>query len=371
MKYEPKSKEQNIKTLNNLMLTKTLSMFEYENLPETLPQKELEKLLQSNGFAFITKVEGEIYAFNGGLGGVQDAYYNQSQITISNPFLNFNETLDLEKDGVLFCNDSLKLGLLDYYEKQNTLLVENDLNMFMWGINSRVQQLITAPDDKSKDSAEQFLKKVVDGDLGVIGENALFDGVKVHNKNSGGSVSVKDMLEYHQYLKSNLYNEVGLSSNFNMKRERLLSAEIDQNEDSLFPLVYNMMQCRIEAVKKINAMFNLNIKVDFGSVWHYKNKKLIDGLVENDDEKRELDNVSVQGGEIDSSISATEQEQNPETIEQDQEQEREREQDQAPEPEPEPETETTVNDDEPVEEVEEVETVEVEPVEEKGDKEND
>ena len=87
------------------------------------------------------------------------------------------------------------------------------------------------------------------------------------------------MTEFQQYLKGSLYNEVGLSSNFNMKRERLISSELDASEDSLFPYVYNMMRCRIEAVKKINEMFDLNIQVDFGSVWHFKNKELVDGVV--------------------------------------------------------------------------------------------
>ena len=64
-----------------------------------------------------------------------------------------------------------------------------------------------------------------------------------------------------------------------MKRERLISSELDASEDSLFPFVYNMMRCRIEAVKKINEMFDLNIQVDFGSVWHFKNKELVDGVV--------------------------------------------------------------------------------------------
>ena len=66
-----------------------------------------------------------------------------------------------------------------------------------------------------------------------------------------------------------------------MKKERLISSEIDQAEDSLFPLVYNMMENRIAAVNLINEMFGTDIKVGFGSVWALKNKKLVDGIVNN------------------------------------------------------------------------------------------
>ena len=91
MTYDYKAKAKNVITQNNYMLAKTVSMFEWENLPETIPYKELEKLLQVNGFAFITKVNGELYAFSGGLGGVPDVYGNPTQIIISNPALNFND----------------------------------------------------------------------------------------------------------------------------------------------------------------------------------------------------------------------------------------------------------------------------------------
>lgn len=285
MPYDYKAKQKNVNRLNDYMLAKTLSMFEYENLPETVPARELEKLLQRNGYAFISKTpDGALYAFTGGLGGEPDVYGNATTINIANTALKYNATLDVKKDGVLFYNDDMAAGLLAFYEKQNTLLAENEINMVVWGYNSRTQKLISAPDDKSKESAELYMKKIVDGELTIIGENALFDGVKVQPANNSSGNGISQMIEYHQYIKSCLFNEVGLPSNFNMKKERLISSEIDQAEDSLFPLVYNMMENRISAVNRINEMFGTDIKVGFGSVWALKNKKLVDGIVNNNDD---------------------------------------------------------------------------------------
>lgn len=283
MPYDYKEKTRNINQLNKYMLAKTLSMFEYQGLPETIPQRELERLLQTNGYAFITKApDGELYAFSGSLGGTErDPYGQPTQITISNVALNFNKTLDLNEDGVLLRNDDLRIGVMPVFEKCNTLLVENDVNMVMWGFNSRIQKLITAPDDKSKESADLYMKKIIDGDLSVIGDNAMFDGVKMQAPAASSGAGVQQMIEYQQYIKSEMFNEVGLSSNFNMKRERLISSEVDQAEDSLFPLVYNMMENRISGIAALNETFGLNITVDFGSVWALKNKKLVDGVTGN------------------------------------------------------------------------------------------
>lgn len=278
--YDYKAKTINVNTLNSYMLAKTLSMFEYENLPDSIPYHELEKLLQVNGFAFITKVNGELYAFSGGIGGEPDVYGNATTITISNPALKFNKTLDIKKDGVLIKNDDMSMGLIPLYEKHHMLMVENDINIVVNGYNSRMQKLISASDDKTKASAEVFVKRAVDGDIAIIGENGLFDGIKVQSGATTSATSVTTMIEFNQYIKASLYNEVGLSANFNMKRERLISSEVEAGEDSLFPFVYNMMKCRLKAIESINAMFGTDIKIDFGSVWFYKNAELVDDVVD-------------------------------------------------------------------------------------------
>lgn len=296
MSYDYKAKAKNVIIQNNYMLAKTLSMFEWENLPDTIPYKELEKLLQVNGFAFITKVNGELYAFNGGLGGVPDVYGNPTEIVISNPALNFNKTLDLKKDGVLIINDDFQLGLIPLFNRYNTFLVENDINMMMYGYNSRTQKLISASDDKTKQSAQLAVKKAIDGDIEVIGESAIFDGIKVHSGVNASGVSITNLTEFHQYIKASLYNEIGLSANFNMKRERLTAGEIEVGDDSNYPFVYNMLKCRVKAVERLNEMFNLEINVDFGSVWAKSSKEVIDDKVKPDELKTVDTDINANSG---------------------------------------------------------------------------
>ena len=48
------NKDQTINETKKGFYNKTLSMFHYENLPDSLPYIELEKLLQVKGYAFIT-----------------------------------------------------------------------------------------------------------------------------------------------------------------------------------------------------------------------------------------------------------------------------------------------------------------------------
>lgn len=279
--YDHRNKEFNIKRDVGYMLSKTISMFEYSGLPETIPARELEKMLQSNGYAFIAEHDGKLYALNGGCGGELDAYYNPTKIIVNNPWLKLNKEYSIENDGVFMRSDSMEMGLGQLYAKYCTMLIENDINMVMYGYNSRMQKMMSASDDKTRASAEVFMRKLIDGDLSVIAENALFDGLKIHSEKSGSSDQVRALIEYHQYVKASMLNEVGLASNFNMKRERFIAGEVEMQQDTAFPLVYDMMACRQEAVKQINDKFGLSVEVGFGSVWAVNVKEFADGISNN------------------------------------------------------------------------------------------
>jgi hypothetical protein len=279
--YDHRSKEVNINREVGYMLAKTISMFEYSGLPETINPRELEKMLQRSGYVFITEHEGKLYAFHGGTGGELDAYYNPTKIIVNNPWLKLNKEYSIADDGVFMRSDSMEMGLGQLYAKYCTMLVENDINMVMYGYNTRMQKMMSASDDKTRTSAEVFMRKLIDGDLSVIAENALFDGLKIHSEKSGSSDQVRSLIEYHQYIKATMMNEVGLASNFNMKRERFVAGEVEMQQDTAFPLVYDMMACRQEAVKQINEKFGLSVEVGFGSVWAVNVKEFADGVANN------------------------------------------------------------------------------------------
>ena len=104
---------------------------------------------------------------------------------------------------MLPCNDNTIYHwhwLLPHDSAGITNDIDNDINMRLYGVNSRTRNLISAPDDASKQSAETYLKKIEEGELGVIGTNALFDGVKVHSGSGGSNGSIKDTTSFDTLL---------------------------------------------------------------------------------------------------------------------------------------------------------------------------
>lgn len=248
-------------------LAKTQSMFEYEGLPDSIPQKELERLLQTTGNAFVTSVDGVLYALSGGKGGEPDVYGRATLYTVANPALKLNKTYEIQKDGVLIENDSNGESLLPLIGRYAVLHTDGLISLNTASILTRITMLISASDDKTKQSAEEFLRKIQDGEFSIIGENAFFKGVNMQTAPTTNSVYITQLIELIQYYKASMYNELGLNANYNMKRERLNLGEVSMNVDVLLPYVDNMLKERQNAVEKINEMFDTEISVKLASSW--------------------------------------------------------------------------------------------------------
>ena len=269
-----KDKDQNVNNFIDTMFCKTNEMFTWKNLPETVPQAELEYLLQSNGTMFFTKVGKDFYALLGTLGGQINAYYEPTKYTVANVALNLSKMYDIEKDGVLIRNDLRCNGLIPILSKYASMLTDCEISLNTMSILMRVMFLISASDDKTKKSAEEFMGKILNGNYSIIADSQFFDGIKAQGMTQSFSQLIPQMIELTQYIKASALNEIGLNANYNMKKERITEQEYTLNIDALMPFAENMLNCRKKAVEKINKMYGLNIEVSLNSVWEVNQSEL-------------------------------------------------------------------------------------------------
>lgn len=255
-----------LKQFKSNQLNKSLTMFEWSNLPETIPAVELEKMLQINGYAVIAEYQGKLYAFQAGFSG-QDPYNQPTKAIVNNPALKNNTTYTIGEDCIVIKNDDMKQGLNGIYEYYGQRLIENQITMLMTDYNLRMPFTISSSDDQTTQSAKMYLKKIIDGSLGVIGEQKLFKALSVTPTNSKQTATFSDLYGYQQFIIAQLNNTIGLATNNNMKRERLTTNEIEVNKNASYPLVDNMLKNRQQAVEAINEMFDVDISVEYSSIW--------------------------------------------------------------------------------------------------------
>lgn len=266
------------------MFDRTNRMFHYENLPDTIPEPMFEYMIQIYGSVAVLEHEGSLYAFRCNFGGPPDPYYRPTQAVVANPALGLTGTFRVVNHLPPFArvqwesmppcvrvlNDSQIQGLLPLFSRYAWQMTENDISIRSAQINLRQQSMIVADTGPEIESAQAYIKGLEDGRLSVVCKRPFTDGIKLMGGPSGNTNSVVQLIELQQYLKASWYNEIGLNSNFNMKREYVGSDEINSTADILLPLIDNMFEMRKQAVESINKQFGTNISVDKDSAWERK-----------------------------------------------------------------------------------------------------
>lgn len=288
--YSTTNKTGNVRNIIDSVLNKTLTMFLYNNLPESLPIEELEKILQLNGYGFVTMINDELVALKG--------TYNYDKVDIYNRPSQINCYLPNEKqlksfnisDGVIIKNDYLERGLLPIFQKWGYIINESEITLTIANKYKRMVKTFIANDDATVESVRNYLSKVDGGESSVITSNMLWESVKIDSETNTNTLH--DLIEYDNYIKSELYKEIGLYSNDNMKKERLITSEVETGINSIFPLVDNMLNCRKQAINEINNKFNTDISVEFTSSWEYRlnlGENLTEDEVKEETEKGDTD----------------------------------------------------------------------------------
>ena len=294
MNEEKKLKETWKKDFIDYMFLKTNRMFKWENLPDTIPDYMIEKFLQEFGKCIFYKYEDEFYIFDFSFSNIPNVYNEPSGILFTNVALKLtvNEKRDLKnvtENGVIILNDNKIKGLKPIFDKYADLLTESEITIKLISQLDRMKTFISAGDERTKKDCENFLQKIKNGELSVIGDNTIFESVKSFN-NGGVNTSISQYIELIQYLKAQCLNEIGINANYNLKRERLNNSEIQLNDFGLLPFCNLMLLQRQKAVEKINKKFNLDIKVSFSDIWEIEKITLAETLEneKNTDTAKEL-----------------------------------------------------------------------------------
>ena len=273
--YDKSNLTTNIQDNKNLILIKALSIFKYDNLPDSIHENILERYLLLNGLVAFVKINDVIYSLPCSV-TEKNQYDEPIKVTVSNAFLNYSETLTVGKDCILGVNDSIGSNLNALFDKYSYLISVNETTMALIDIIKRSQILMSASDDNTIESAHDYLNNLENGELGVISTNQILDDLHVKTQTAGTqSASLTDLFQYQNYLKSELLTELGIVSNNNMKRERLNTQEVSVNQNVAYPLISNMLLNRQKFVYKLNELFGLDITVDYSDLWKNQYNSII------------------------------------------------------------------------------------------------
>lgn len=314
---DPKNHDSLVDYYYNQYLIKTQAMFDWKGLPPTIPQRDLELLIQSRGFAIFIEHKGNYYALLGNLGGRLNFDYMPSLATVANPYLElsaryniyygydkslYDKSQDVLTEGkqcVVIPNDTLYRGVAPTLSVSANHMADIKISRRVVTIMSRAMNAFIAGDNNSYQSILTFIEKLEKGDLTAILDEDILKDIKSlpFGASSSSARMITELIEAEQYEKASLYNELGLQANYNMKREAINSDEAQLGEDAILPFCDVMLAERKTACKRINELFGLNISVDFSSAWKLTREEMQNAVEESDEEKEAGQDVLTEGEE--------------------------------------------------------------------------
>lgn len=143
------------------------------------------------------------------------------------------------------------------------LLADNISSLNVAQINGRLSVVFTAEDEDIARTGEKVLEDIYRGKPFKILTDDIIERINATPIASAGTNNtLMSLIEAHQYILAQFFQEIGVQANYNMKRERLNTAEVEMNNGALDINIWNMLKNRQEAVEAINEKFGTDIKVD-------------------------------------------------------------------------------------------------------------
>ena len=239
-----------------------LNMFRWEGLPDTIKSRHIENSLYHNGLCIIINDE------NLGFISVPCNYganlnINNEPTEVITTGYNYIKTIkymsDKEKDTCqLILNNDLAIGNKEYIEYFAQKMYEVD-TVIRANINQQKYPWFIPCEPKLKNSIKLMFEKVDNLEPLILADKSIIsEGIQVLTTNTP---YVADKLnEYKFELEREILTFLGLNNNFE-KKERLLTNEVDSNNQFIDANIEIQYKNRLIAQDYLNNKFGWNCKV--------------------------------------------------------------------------------------------------------------
>ena len=239
-----------------------LSMFEWKNLPDTIDSRFMEDTLFRNGVCVFFKDEIMGYLSLKTMIGGQLNVYNIPMRRTAYASNGYNLELN-DTNSVLIFNNMLHNNSITDIQMFAKRLYECDRTI---DVNVKAQKtpvMITC--DENQRLTMKNLYAQYEGNEPFIFGGKDLDLKKVQALTTGAPYVADKLHETKMQIWNEAMTYLGISNVSMIKRERLVTDEVSRNMGSVVMSRYSRLNERKEACKKINAMFDLKIDVEYRS----------------------------------------------------------------------------------------------------------
>ena len=249
-----------------------LNLFSWENLPPTIEERYIEKALFNKGLVCLVDDEnfGQIvvgcnYSQNMNIWGeptevITTGYNYIKTFSIENT-LNTNTYLEFGNKNAIVCqNNDLAISTREILEYYVNKLVEVELSTFTNVYLQKFPFLINTTKDNEM-TMKTLISKVDKGEPYIMYNKKIADlttAVDVFNLNV--PFVADKLLQYRFETEREIYTLFGFNNNFE-KKERLLTDEVNVNNDFINCNIDSMYKKRKQFAELMNVKYGWNVQV--------------------------------------------------------------------------------------------------------------
>lgn len=148
------------------------------------------------------------------------------------------------------------------------MLADNDISINISQKNTRLTNLVSGDTQNTVDSIKAVICAMYEGDPTIVVKSSLIDklqGIPILN-NTSNNQNLVQLIEVQQYILSHFYEQIGITTHDQMKRERLITAEINDNLDLAFLNIDDILESVQEGLQRVNSMFGTNIEARLNDI---------------------------------------------------------------------------------------------------------
>lgn len=235
------------------------TVFEYENMPDTVNIEFLERHLLRSVYCFFFNDPVLGYLTLGGTFRDLDVYGYPSKFEARGQNGKyFNQDLDNSNCVMMFDNierQPIIIGLSIYANRMADLVIAAQAN----ARKQKTPYLISADED-SLVSVQAVLRDI-NANLPEVIAKTSFTKEDITVWNLTAPLIVKDLREEFTACFNEALTFIGIPNVQMQKRERMISDEVNRSMGGVEANSYRRYQARLYAIDKINKMFGLNIQV--------------------------------------------------------------------------------------------------------------
>lgn len=272
-----------------------------DDMPETFYKPFfMATLIISGKICAFKRDNGDLVALNCAQANKPDLYYVPENVLVVNPQFkgeSYNLTPGVDCE-VVYCtsHDMYRYGvytgglysLIDLTARQ---LTDNYLSINAAMKNTRLTSAFAADDENTKNSIEFAVRQMYNGKPFTVVQKTLVDDLAILPLQPAGTQqTLLQLLETHKYILSEFYAAIGIDEPQQMKRERLVSAEVEQGAELPMFNIYDIFASISEGIERVNKMFGTEMKVRI-------NPLILESMKQNEEEPETGSETATEGAE--------------------------------------------------------------------------